>query len=65
MAWTQTDIDRLKAAIGLGVKRVRYASGETEYQSLDEMRKLLNDMQRDVNPDARVTRTVARFDRGF
>lgn len=65
MAWTQADIDKLKSAIGLGVRRVRYASGETEYQSIDDMRKLLADMEREVNPGARPTRTVARFERGF
>lgn len=65
MAWSQDDINVLKAAMAKGTKRVRYASGEVEYQSVDDMRKLLADMQRDVNPDAAPRRTVARFVNGF
>lgn len=38
--WTQSDLDALEMAIKTGVKRVRYASGETEYQSVDDMLKL-------------------------
>lgn len=65
MAWTQTDIDKLKAAIALGAKRVRYVSGEVEYHSLAEMRSLLADMEREVSPNSQVNRRVARFERGF
>ncbi len=65
MAWSQTDIDVLKAAMAKGVKRVRYTSGEVEYQSVDDMRKLLADMEREVNPDSHSSRRVARFVGGF
>lgn len=40
MAWTQTDLTRLEAAIAKGVLRVRYASGEVQYQSLSDMLSL-------------------------
>lgn len=63
MAWTQSDIDALKAAMAQGIKRVRYVSGEVEYQSVDDMRKVLADMQREVSPDSR--RRVARVVNGF
>lgn len=65
MAWSQSDIDALKAAMGKGLKRVRYTSGEVEYQSVDDMRKLLADMERDVNPDGNTSRRVGRFMGGF
>lgn len=65
MAWSQSDIDALKAAMAKGVKRVRYTSGEVEYQSVDDMRKLLADMQREANPDGNITRRVASYSSGF
>lgn len=65
MAWSQDDIDALKAAMAKGTKRVRYASGEVEYQSVDDMRKLLADMQREVAPDSAPRRTVARYVSGY
>lgn len=65
MAWSQTDIDALKASMAKGVRRVRYTSGEVEYQSLAEMRELLGDMEREVNPDSHSSRRVARFVGGF
>ena len=66
MAWTQSDIDALKTAMAQGVKRVRYASGEVEYQSLSEMRQLLAMMRAEVSPaEVAPRRTVARFESGF
>jgi len=44
MAFTQAQLDALEAAIGLGVKRVKYGDKETEYQSLDDMLKLRDKM---------------------
>jgi len=52
MAWTQSDIDALKEAIGTGAKRVVFGSGETrreqEFRSLEEMEKILANMQAEV-----------------
>lgn len=46
MAYTQTDIDDLKAAIASGALRVRYADGrEIQYRSLADMRETLSIMQ--------------------
>lgn len=39
MAWTQTDLDRLDAAIASGARRVRFQTHEVEYQSLADMLK--------------------------
>ena len=65
MAWSQSDIDKLKAALASGHRRVRYTSGEVEYQSVDDMLKVLAEMQREVAPDAAPRRTVASYTSGF
>lgn len=65
MAWTQADIDALKTAMAKGVQSVRYVSGEVTYRSLDDMRKLLNDMEAEVNPTANPSRRVGRYDNGL
>lgn len=51
--WTQADIDVLKAAIATGTLSVSYAGPPARshtYQSLAEMRSLLAEMVRQVNP---------------
>lgn len=68
MAWTQTDIDRLKAAIATGARRVEYGSGETrrvvEYRSLSEMEKILAEMQDDIAGALAPARTaITQFSR--
>lgn len=55
MAWTQTEIDTLKAAIARGVRKVVFVSPggvrrEQEYASLAEMERALSRMQAEVNP---------------
>ena len=38
MAWQQSDLDRLNAAIASGVRAVTFADGrKNEYQNLDQM----------------------------
>jgi len=63
MAWTQSEIDALKAAIATGVLTVRHGETLTTYRSLSEMRALLAMMQGEVNAPTR--RTVAKLTRGF
>lgn len=42
MAWTQSDVDALKAAIASGAKDCTYSDGSRiVYRSLDEMRQIL------------------------
>jgi hypothetical protein len=65
MAWTQTDIDKLKAAMGGGIKRVQYTSGSVEYQSVADMRRVLAEMEQEVSGVVPVRRTVASFKSGF
>lgn len=55
MAFTQSDIDALKAAIATGALEVRYADGRyTRFRSLKEMRETLELMERDVRTTPRV-----------
>ena len=54
MAYTQDDIDALKAAIAAGALRVKFGSGpdsrEVEYRSLSDMNEILRTMQAEVSP---------------
>jgi hypothetical protein len=50
MAWTQTDIDALKTAIGTGLTTVMYSDGsQMQYRSLAEMREILAGMEAEVS----------------
>lgn len=49
VTWTQDDVDALQAAIKSGAKTVKYADREVTYHSLDEMLRLLSDMQQSVD----------------
>jgi hypothetical protein len=48
VAWTQSDVDRLKAAIASGTKSVAYADKTITYQDLDSMLKALTAMEAEV-----------------
>ncbi|WP_315728781.1 MULTISPECIES: phage head-tail joining protein [unclassified Bradyrhizobium] len=56
MAWTQADIDTLKAAIATGTRRVEYGSGPdrqvVEYQSTPAMFAALDRLVAEVSPAA-------------
>ncbi len=49
MAWTQTDIDKLKQAIGRGARSLELNGEKVTYGSLSEMRKTLAMMEAEVN----------------
>ncbi|QJP14683.1 hypothetical protein G3545_14140 [Starkeya sp. ORNL1] len=50
MAYTQTDIDRLKAAMAAGVRKVTYSDGKShEFFSMAEMRAQLARMGNEVS----------------
>lgn len=61
MAWTQTDVDALKAALATGALTVRYGETSTTYRSLVEMREILAIMEREVAEDAGTTRRRLTF----
>jgi enamine deaminase RidA (YjgF/YER057c/UK114 family) len=65
MAYTQTQIDQLKAAIASGVLTVKHGDTLTTYRSLAEMKEALRDMEGEVNRSNPPRRTVAGFSRGL
>jgi len=66
MAFTQSDIDTLKAAMKSGVKSVTYADGRgVTYRDIGEMQSVLALMQNDVDQAASTPSiSYASFDRG-
>jgi len=62
MAWTQTDLDRLKAAIAQGVRKVTYSDGRAhEYHSLAEMLRLKAVVEAEVAGPAAAQEPRAAF----
>lgn len=63
MAWTQTDLDVLKAAIAQGATSVRFADRQVNYRSLDEMQNTMRMIQADIDAAAGKVRRnrVVRF----
>jgi hypothetical protein len=53
MAYSQSDIDALKAAIATGATLVKFGAGadsrEVRYRSLEEMRAILADMEAELS----------------
>lgn len=67
MAWTQEQIDTLKAAINSGTRSVQYRDRRVEYHSLKDMIALLQLMEASVAVDAGTpprTRTFRVFQSG-
>ncbi|PSJ55769.1 phage head-tail joining protein [Pseudaminobacter soli (ex Li et al. 2025)] len=65
MAYSQAQIDALKAAMASGVLTVRHGETTTTFRSLAEMQKQLADMEADVSASpTRPRRTVAGFSNG-
>lgn len=53
MAFTQAQIDALEAQLAKGIKKVRYPSGEeVEFASLKDMQGVLDQMKKEVLPEA-------------
>jgi len=49
MAWTQTDLDRIKQAIATGAVRVSLpSSGSVEYRGLDDMLRIKGEIEREL-----------------
>ena len=68
MAWTQSDLDTLDAAITSGKKRVTFADGRTiEYQDVDKFLQLRREMKAELNAAASQVNprrvTIARLKR--
>lgn len=63
-AWTQAEYDALKAAVALGVQKVGYADGKiVVYDSRQEMRSLLAEMERSLGITTEPRFTLASHSR--
>lgn len=68
MAWTQADIDTLKAAIATGVQEVEYdgpPKRRVKYQSFEQMRGALALMQAEVSGASRPAYRLASTSKGL
>lgn len=61
MAWTQNDIDTLKAAIASGVLEVEYHDRRVKYQTTKDMLEALGLMQQEVSAAAGTARPYTRI----
>lgn len=64
MSYTIEQRDALKAAIARGVTRLRMNNEEVQYRSLDEMRRILADMEADLTTTTTTRRHYPSFSRG-
>jgi hypothetical protein len=64
VAWTQSDVDAMKAAIASGVRSVSFSDRTVTYHSLDEMLKALALMTAEVQGSARSGHRYAVTDKG-
>ena len=68
MAWSQSDVDALKAAIadGRGARTITFGDQQVTFNSISEMLQLLATMQADVNASsgAQTRSRVAAFSKG-
>ena len=66
MTYTQTDIDRMKAAIAKGARVVQRGDERVEYRGIPEMRRVLAEMEAEVNGTVRAfTKLVPTTSRGL
>jgi hypothetical protein len=65
-AFTQADVDALKAAIvaGKGVRQVTFGDQQVSFSSIKEMMDLLAFMEQQVNADTRQTYRLASTRKG-
>jgi hypothetical protein len=64
MAWSQSDIDTLKAAIGSGILHVAYSDRTITYKSNADQLQALALMEREVNPTTSIPYRVAGTSKG-
>jgi hypothetical protein len=65
MAWTEAQREALATAIASGVLTVTFNGRSTTYQSLEQMRALLAEMERDLNPTTTYAYRLAAHAKGL
>ena len=48
MTWTIDDLNKLKAAIATGARKVKYQDQEVEYRSINEMQRIQAAMEEEL-----------------
>lgn len=56
MAWSQADVDAVKAALAKGERRVQFADRSVEYRSTDELLQILRAMEAELDAAASTPR---------
>jgi hypothetical protein len=64
LSYTQEQLDAIKAALAEGVKVVRWKDKWLEYRSFDEMKKIINEMEKALRKKAKTVRCYGKFDKG-
>jgi hypothetical protein len=64
LAFTQSDLDAIEAAIKSGTFEVQFADRKVRYRTLDEMMRIRDLIKADVTPSSAVRRVVAEFSKG-
>lgn len=66
MAWVQTDLDAINAAIATGARRVRFQTHEVEYHSIDQLLKARDAIAAELAPVATDSRVMfTEYDGGY
>jgi len=61
MDWTQSDLDKLRAAAASGIRRVTFADGRsTEYQNLDQLLSAIGTVESALSSQERGTQRRRR-----
>lgn len=65
MAYSQTDIDKLKAAMASGARMVKFGDIEVLYRSYEEMQAQLAQMESELNNKSKIRYHNPTFSRGY
>lgn len=65
MAFTQTQLDAIEAALAQGTTRVKYENKEVEYRSLEELMKLRDLIRSELGLIKKGQRLYASHDKGL
>lgn len=64
MAYTQTQLDELEAAIASGSLIVKFGDKQVQYRSLDEMKKIRDDIRKALGQTNKSGRVYTNFAKG-
>ena len=62
---TQNQLKNLKEAYASGVLRVRYADSEVMYQSMNQMKKAINRLEKELGLAPKIKLFTQEYDKGL